>query len=77
MIDNLVILVGFCCGGALSALCITLGFKMGRRTQGQEPTIKQEKIKNSDKDKLDGPDIFSEAVNDGLEGDPNERLRTM
>ncbi len=56
---------------------ILFGFKMGRRTKDEDIRITMPEIKKTDTGALDTPDIFSEHVNDGLEGDPDARLRTV
>lgn len=74
MFENL---IGTLVGAGLVFIAVGLGFKMGRLTKGESTKLKQKEVKNVDKNAIDNPDIFSEAVNDGLEGDPNARLRTM
>ena len=70
------ICVAFACGCIGNILALVLGFKMGRLRDGQKE-IFEPKIKDEHKDAIDEPDIFSQHVNDGTEGDPNERIRTL
>lgn len=75
--NEIFLFAAFTWGIVGTGLAIWLGFKMGRLTKGESPLLKQKEVKSVDKNAIDNPDIFTEAVNDGLEGDPNERLRTI
>jgi hypothetical protein len=63
-------------GFAIGIGAIVLGFKMGRRTQGESTSIKEVTIESNHKEILADPDIFDTHINDGTEGDVNERIRT-
>ena len=56
---------------------VYLGYRMGQNVVGKSaPLIFKEKAMK-DKDALDTPDIFSEALNDSSIDDPNDRLDTL
>jgi hypothetical protein len=64
-------------GSAVTFLSLFIGFKMGRTTKGVDTNIIMPKIKKTGKNTLDSPDVFTEHLNDGPEGDTDERLRTV
>jgi hypothetical protein len=53
------------------------GFRMGRKTNGGDTSLKVSMIKNEDKDALDTEDIFSEQVNDEGLANPADRINTL
>jgi len=57
--------------------CVIIGFKMGRATRDEDVRITGTNNTKESRASLDTMDVFSEHINDGLEGDPDERLRTV
>jgi len=64
-------------GSGVTLLCLWIGFRMGRTTNGADPNIITTKIKKTGKNTLDSPDVFTEHLNMGPEGDENDRLKTI
>jgi hypothetical protein len=64
-------------GSAVTFVSLCIGFKLGRTTKGVDTNIIPTKIKKTGKNTLDSPDVFTEHLNDGPEGDTDERLRTV
>ena len=79
--ENLIIIGAIVSANILMAaailISVVIGFRMGRRTIGEAPEIKDPTIELTGKQTLDSQDIFSEHVNDGPEGESDERIGTI
>ncbi len=75
--ENVIERLFFLGNSILMLLCVIVGFKMGRRTKGEDVKIVDSTTELTGKHTLNSSDIFTDSVNDGLEGDPNERLKTI
>lgn len=73
--DLLYMFLGTVYGSLLAMGGVVIGFKMGRKTRDEGTAIIGSDM--GDRGVYEEADAFSEHVNDGLEGDPNERLRTV
>jgi len=76
--ENLIfVLIGYALAAVSTGGAVILGFRMGRRTIGEAPEIKDPTIEKTGKQTLDSQDIFSEHINDGPEGESDERIGTI